>query len=156
MDCHPPGSSVHGISWPRILEWVAISFSNAWKWKVKVKSLSRVRLLQPTKLVCPWDFPGKRTGVGCHRLLHNLSQHQSFLMSWLFTSGGQSIGASASVLPMDIQCWFPLGLTDLISLLSKGHSRVFSNTTVWKHQFSSTHSSLWYNSYIHTWLLQRL
>ena len=71
-----------------------------------------------------------------------LYQHQSFLMSWLFTSGGQSIGASTSVLPMNIQCWFPLGLTDLISLLSKGLSRVFSNTTVWKHQFPSTHPSL--------------
>ena len=61
----------------------------------------------------------------------------SFPMSWLFASGGQSIGASASalVLPMNIQGWFPFGLTGLISLLSKGLSRVFSNTTVWKHQF---------------------
>ena len=57
-------------------------------------------------------------------------------MSWLFTSGVQSIEAStsASVLPMNIKGWFPLGLADLISLLSKGLSRVFSNTTVWKHQ----------------------
>ena len=61
----------------------------------------------------------------------------SFLMSWLFIWGGQSIGASvsASVLLMNIQDWFPLGLTGLISLLSKGPSRVFSNTTVQKHQF---------------------
>ena len=61
----------------------------------------------------------------------------SFLMSRLFESGGQSIGASASasVLPMNIQGWFPLGLTGLISLLSKGLSRVFSNTAVWKHWF---------------------
>ena len=57
----------------------------------------------------------------------------SFLMSWLFTSGGQSIGASASVLPMNMQNWFPSGLMDLISLQSKGRSRVFSNTTVQKH-----------------------
>ena len=56
-------------------------------------------------------------------------------MSQLFTSGGQSFGASASVLPMHIQDWFPLGLTGLISLQSKGLSRVFSNTTVWKPQF---------------------
>ena len=56
----------------------------------------------------------------------------SFPMSWLFASGDQSIGASVSVLPMNIQGWFPLGLTGLISLLEKG---VFSNTTVWKHQF---------------------
>ena len=67
----------------------------------------------------------------------NLSQHQSFLMSWLFASGGQSIGASASVsvLPMNIQGWFSLGLTGLISVQSKGFSRVFSRTTFCKHQF---------------------
>ena len=64
----------------------------------------------------------------------------SFLMSWLFASGGQSIGtsASASVLPMNVQGWFPLGLTGLISLLSKGLSRLFSSTTVWKHQIFDT------------------
>ena len=65
-----------------------------------------------------------------------------FLMSQLFTSDGQSIGASASVLLMNIQDWFPLGLTGLISLLSKGLSRVFSNTTVQKHKFFGTQLSL--------------
>ena len=65
----------------------------------------------------------------------NLSQHRSFPVSQLFTSGSQSIGASASVLPMNIQDWFPLGLTGLISLMSKGLSRVFSNTRVQKHKF---------------------
>ena len=66
-----------------------------------------------------------------------------FPVSWPFTSGSQSIGASAlaSVLPMNIQGWFPLGLTGLIYLLSKGLSRIFSNTTVWKHQFFSTQQS---------------
>ena len=61
----------------------------------------------------------------------------SFPMNWLFTSGGQSIGVSASawMLPMSIQSWFPLGLTDLISLQSKVLSRVFSSTTIWKHWF---------------------
>ena len=75
-------------------------------------------------------------------------------MSWIFATGGQSIGAlaSASVLPMNIQGWFPLGLTGLISLESKGLSRVFSSTTIWKHQFFSTQSSLWSSSHIHTWL----
>ena len=74
----------------------------------------------------------------------------SFLMSQLFTSGGPSIGASASasVLPVNIQGWFPLGLTGLISLLSKGLSRVFSSTTVQKHQFFSTQPFLWSNSHI--------
>ena len=80
-----------------------------------------------------------------------------FLMSWLFASDGQSIGASvsASVLPMNIQGWLSLGLTSWISLLSKGLSRIFSNTTVQKHQFS-TQPSLWSSSNIHTWLLEKL
>ena len=87
----------------------------------------------------------------------NLSQHQSFPMSWLFASGGQSTGASASapVLPMNIQDWFPLRLTGLISLQSKGLSRVSSNTTVQKHQSFSTQPSLRSNSHIHTWLLEK-
>ena len=78
-------------------------------------------------------------------------------MSQLFTSGDQSIGASASasVLPMDIQGLFPLGLTGLISLQSKGLSRVFSSTTVQKHQFFGTQLSLWSNSHIHTCLLEK-
>ena len=81
----------------------------------------------------------------------------SFPMSQLFISGGQSIGASASasVLLKNIQGWFPLGLTGLSSLLSKGLSRVFSKTTVWNHQFFGTQPSLWTNSHIHTWLLEK-
>ena len=71
----------------------------------------------------------------------------SFPMSWLFISGGQNIRALASVLPINIQDWFPLGLTVLISLLSKGLSRVFS-TTIQKHQFFSAQPSLRSNSHI--------
>ena len=80
-----------------------------------------------------------------------------FQMSWYFASGGQNIGASAlaSVLPINIQDWFPLGLTGLISLSSKGLSRVFSNTTVQKHQFFCAQLSLWSNSHIHTSLLEK-
>ena len=79
----------------------------------------------------------------------------SFPLSWLFTSGGQSIGASAStsVLPMKIWDWFPLGWTDLISLQSKGLSRVFFSTTIQKHHFFSSLLSLWSSSHICTWLL---
>ena len=89
---------------------------------------------------CPQSFPASA----------------SFSMSWLFTSGGQSIetSASASVLPVNIQGWFPLGLTGLISLLSKGLPRVFS-TTVWKHQFFGAQPSLWFNSHIRSWLLKK-
>ena len=65
----------------------------------------------------------------------------SFPVSWLFALGGQSIGVSASVLPVNIQDWFPLGLTGLIPLQSKGLSRVFSSTTIWKHQFFSAQPS---------------
>ena len=80
-----------------------------------------------------------------------------FPMSWLFLSGGQSIGASASasVLPMNIQGWFPLGLTGLISLQSKGLSGVFSSTIVRRHQFFSVLTSLWSNSHNCMWPLGR-
>ena len=80
----------------------------------------------------------------------------SFPVSWVFASGSQSIGTSASgtVLPMNFQGWFPLGLTGLISLLSKGLSRVFSRTTIWKHQFFGA-PPLWSNSHIHSWLLEK-
>ena len=81
----------------------------------------------------------------------------SFPMSQLFTSGDQNLGASisVSVLPMNIQGWFPLGLTDLISLLSKGPSRVYSSTTVRKHQFFDVQPSLWSHSHICTSLLEK-
>ena len=81
----------------------------------------------------------------------------SFPLSQLFTSGGQTIGASvfASILPMNIQDWFPLGVTSLISLQSKELSRVFSSTMIWKHQFFGRQSYLWSNSHIHTWLLEK-
>ena len=81
----------------------------------------------------------------------------SFPMSQFFTSDGQSIGVSAStsVLPMNIQDWFPLGVTGLISLQSKGLSRVFFNTTVQNHQFFGTQFSLYSDSRIHTWLLEK-
>ena len=78
----------------------------------------------------------------------------SFPMSQIFVSGGQSIGVSASTL-INIQDWFPWGFTGLISLLSKGLSRVFCSTTVQKHQFFSAQLSLWPYSHIHTWLLEK-
>ena len=122
--------------------------------------------LQHDRLPCPSPTPG----VHFHwvddaiQLSHPLSPllllpsiFPSSRMSWLFASGGQSIetSASASVLPMNIQDWFPLGLTGLICLQPKGLSRVFSNNTVWKHQFFGAQPSLWSNSHIHTWLLEK-
>ena len=81
----------------------------------------------------------------------------SFLLSQLFASGGQSIGASASasVLPMNIQVWFHLRWTGWISSQSKRPSRIFSNTTVQKHQFYGAQLSLWSNFHIPTWLLEK-
>ena len=76
-------------------------------------------------------------------------------VSWLFTSGGQSIGVSATLLPMNIQDRFPLGLTGWISLQSKRCSSIFSNTKGQKHQFFAVHHSLWSSSHIHTWLLEK-
>ena len=133
----------------------------------------RLRGLQHARLPCPslspevcsnscplswWCHPTISSSVfpffSCPQ---SLQASGSFPMSWLFTSGGQSIGASASssVLPTNIQDWFPLGLTGLISLLAKWLSRVFSSITVQKHQFFSTQPSLWSNSHIHTWLLEK-
>ena len=87
----------------------------------------------------------------------NLSLPQSFPLSWLFNSGGQSIGtsATASIIPMNTHGWFSLQLTGLISLLSKRFSRVFFSTTIQKHQFSGIQFSLWSNSHILTWLLEK-
>ena len=81
---------------------------------------------------------------------------ESFPMSPLFASDGQSIrvSASASVLPVNFQGWFSLGFTGLISLLSRGLSRVFSSTPIGKYQFFSMQPSLWSNSHICTWLLE--
>ena len=87
--------------------------------------------------------------------LQSFPPSESFPVNQFFTSGGQTLGASAlaSVLPMIIQDWVPLGLTALISLPFKGLSRVFSDTTVWKHQFFGTQLSLWSKAHTHTWLL---
>ena len=94
----------------------------------------------------------------CHPFsscLQSFPASGAFLMSWLFASGGQSIEASASVLLINIQGWFPLELTGWISLQSKGLSRVFSSTTVQKHQFFSAQPFLSSSSHICTWLLEK-
>ena len=90
---------------------------------------------------CPQSFPAS----------------ESFQMSQLFASGGQSIGVSAATsgLPMNTQDWSPLGWTGWISLQSKGLSRVFSNTTVQKHQLFGAQPSSQSNSHIHTWPLEK-
>ena len=123
--------------------------------------------LQHTRSPCPSPTPRAYSDScpsrqWCHPQSHpssclqSLPASGSFPMSQFFISSGQSTGisASASVLPMNIQNWFPLGWTSWTSLQSKGLSRVF-NTTVQKHQFFSAQLSLWSNSHIHTCLLEK-
>ena len=109
---------------------------------------------------CPlsqWCHPTISSSVFPVSCLQSFPASRSFPVSRLFPSGGQSVGVSASALalPMNMQDWFPLGLTDLSALQSKGLSRVLSSATVQKHQFFSTQPSLWSNSHIYTWLLEK-
>jgi len=130
MDCSTPGFSVlHSL-----LEFVQTHVH----WVREA--------IQPSSFIAPFS--------SC---LQSFPASGSFPMGHLFASGGQSIGASASasVLPMYIQHWFPLKLACLISLLSKRLSRVSSRTTVWKHQFFNAQPALWSNFHIHTWLLEK-
>ena len=151
----------------------------SWIFSTSVQLLSRVKLfrwhygLQHARLPCPSPTPGACSNScplsqWCHltisssvvpfsSCLQSFPASGSFPLSQFFTSGGQSIGVSAlaSVLPMNIQHWFPWGWTGWISLLFKGLSRVFSNTTDQKHQFFGAQLSLWSSSHIHTWLLEK-
>ena len=147
------------------------------QYSVFVQSLGRVGSLRPhglqhARLPCSSLSPGACSSScplnqWCHPTIsssvvpffsfpQSYPASGSFPMCQFFTSGSQSIGvpASASVLLTHIQHWFPLGLIGLISLQSKGLSRVFSSTTVQKHQLFGTHSSLWSNSHIDTQLLE--
>ena len=123
----------------------SLSITNSWSLR---KFMSMDQWCHPTisSSVVPFSF-----------CLQYFPASGSFPTSQFFTSGGQSIGASASasVLLMNIQDWFPLGLTGWISLQSKGLSGIFSNTTAQKHQFFGFKPSLWSNSHIHTWLLEK-
>ena len=128
--------------------------------------------LQHTRLPCPSPPPGVWSNscllspryfptissfvIPFSSCLQSFPASGSFPISHLFASDGQKIEALVlvSILPMIIQGQFPLGLTGLISLLSKGLSRVFSDTTIKKHQFFGAQPSLWSNSHIHTWLLE--
>ena len=167
----PPGSPVHGIFQARILEWVAIAFS----YKCLLSSVQSSFLI----FVTPWTtapqaslsitnsqsllkpmsiklvMPSNHLILCCPLLLLPPipPSIRVFPMSQLFIWGGQSNGISASTtaLLMNIQDWSTLGYTDWISLQSKGHSRVLSNTIDQKQQFFGTQLSSQSNSHIHTW-----
>ena len=168
--CHP---AVHGVkkSWTRLSNWTTTKFSQ-FSCSVVSDSLGPHRLqhawlpyLSPTPRACSnscplswWCHPTISSSViPFSSCLQSCPASGSFPVCQFFASGGQSIGvsASASVLPMNIQDWFPLGLTGWISLQSKGLSRIFSNIIVQKHQLFGAQPSLWSNSHIHTWQLEK-
>ena len=146
-------------------QFISVQFS----WSVVSDSM-RLHRLQLARLPCPsptpqacsnscplnhWCHPTiSSSAVPFSSCLQSFPASGSFPMSQFFASGGQSIGASASasVLSVNTEDWFPIAW---ISLQSKGLSRVFSNTTVQKHQFLSTQPSLWSKSHIHRWLLEK-
>ena len=129
MDCSMPGFSVHH----QLPEFIQ------------------------THVLSRWCHPIISSSVIPFSCLQSCPASGSFLRSQFFASNGKRIGvsASASVLPMNIQDWFPLGLTGWISLKSNGLSGVFSNTTAQKHQFFGAQLSLLSNSHIHSWLLEK-
>ena len=116
------------------------------------------RIYPNSCLLIQWCYQTICSSVGpFSSRLQSFRASESLTMSQLFASGGQSIRISAStlVLAVNIQDWFPLGWTGWTSLQSKGLSRVFSNTTVQKHRFVGPQLSLYSNSHIHTWPLER-
>ena len=169
----PPQSHSFRVTWDAISQTWSSKYSHQIKYNSvfqfsSVQLVSRVQLhgphgLQHARLPCPSPTPGAYSNScplsrWCHTTISSsVSRLQSFpasgyfQMSQFFTSGGQSIrvSASASVLSKNIQDWFPLGWTGWISLLSKGLTSIFSNTTVQKHQFFGPLFSLLSNSHIY-------
>ena len=132
--------------WPRTTAWEAsLSFTISWN-LLRFLSSELVMLSNHYILCCPFlllpsIFPNVRI----------FSNESALGSRWPVTGAS----TSASVLPMNIQGWFPLGLTSLISLQSKGLSRVFSSTTIPWHQYFGAQPSLWSSSHIRTWLLEK-
>ena len=151
--------------WPTVFVWVQFShpFMSNSLWPLWLQ-YSRLPCPSPTPGTywnsCPssqWCLPTISSSVVPLSHLQSFLALGSFPMSQFFSPGGQSIGvsASASVLPMNTQDSYPLGWTGWIYLQPKGLSRVFSNTTVQKHQFFGAQFSLVSNTHIHTWLLEK-
>ena len=131
-----PWTAAHQAPLPFSISWSLLKFMS-----IDSVMLSNHLILCCPLLLLPSVFPSIRV----------FSNESGICIRWLkYWSVSFSISPS-----MNIQNWFPLGWTGWISLQSKGLSRVFSNTTVQKHQFFSTQLSLWFNSHIHTWLLQK-
>ena len=160
------------ISWRKTWKWPTVFVSVQFSCSFMSNSLWPLRL-QHSRLPCPSPTPGTyQNSCPLSQWFHpaisssvvpfsscpqSLPASGSFLKSQLFAWGGQSIrvSASASVLPMNTQDWSPLGWTCWVSLQSEGLSRVFSNTSIQKHQFFSSQLSSHSNSHIHTWPLEK-
>ena len=156
-----------------LIECIAVLHGDAVQFSSFVSDSLRPHESQHARPSCPSPSPGVHSNLcpssqWCHPAIsssvvpfsscpQSLLASESFPMSQLFAWGGQSTGisASASVLQMNTQDWSPLEWTSWISLQSKGLSRVFSNTTVQKHQFFGAQLSSQSNSHIHTWLLEK-
>ena len=167
------GSINNMVSGREAQEGEKIFISSAQLSRSVVSDSLRPHELQHARPPCPSPTPrvhsdSRPSSWWCHPAIsssvvpfsscpQSLPASESFPMSHLFVWGGQSTGVSAlaSFLPKTTQGWSPSEWTGWISLQSKGLSRVFSNTTVQKHQFFSTQLSLWSNSNIHTWLLEK-
>ena len=170
MDREACRTVVHGIakSWTRLSDWTELAvvlqslscvqlFVNPWTAASQAFlsftiSWSLVRFMSIESMMLPNHL------MLCHHFLllpSTFPVSGSFPVSQLFASGGQIIGALASVLSTNIQGWFTPEFTSLISLLSKGLSRVFSSTTAQKHQFFGIQSYLWFTSHIHTWPVEK-
>ena len=156
-----------------LITWTIVQFSSVQFNLSVVSDFLWPNGLQHARPPCPSPTPGVHPNPcllsqWCHptisssvvafsSCLQSFPASGSFQVSQLFESGGQSTGVSAStsVPPMNTQDWSPLGWTGWISLQSKGLSRVFSNTTVQKHQFFGAQPSLQSNCHIHTWPLEK-
>ena len=165
-------TSVYVYLWSNCMRWWAFSFSSVAQSYLTLCSLW-LHELQHTRPPCPSPTPRVYPNPcplsqWCHPTIsssvvpfspcpQSFPSSKSFQMNQLFTSGSQSIrvSASTSVLPVNILDWFPLGWTGWISWQSTGLSRVFSNTTVQKHQFFGTQLSSQSNSLIHPWALEK-
>ena len=162
------------IEWNAYSQLVAQSLSRAWifatPWNVahqEPHGMQHIRLLclplspEASSNSCPlsqWCYLTiSFSAIPFSICLHSFPTSRSFPISQIFALGGQNIAASASasVLPMTLQGWFPLGFTGWISLQSKKLSRVFSSTTIQKHQFFHVQPSLRFNSHIHVWLSEK-
>ena len=132
IDGSPPGSPVPGILQARTLEWVAISFSNAWKWKWShpvVPDSSRPHGLQPTRFLCPWDFPGKSTGMDCHCLLHYPS-YLIFIYLWYIFYKREIITLSTSMNSSVDEVIYKISFEIMCAVCSQSFSQVWHSTTM--------------------------